>query len=114
MAFDQTYPAPPGNKRHSIIDISGPASYVQIAVATPPTGGQQVAAAVFGLTQIEWSQSMGSDDGQFDIVIFGQPLQKNKPLAFITLMWIIAATGAQVAGAVNLSARTARIFAIGL
>lgn len=115
MAFDGTYPAPPGNKRESLIDIAGPASYTQIAiVAGAPTGGFAIAASVFGLTQIEWAQCMGSDDGQFDGCIFCQPFQKNKPVVQITVMWLVAATGAQVAGATNLSARTMRIQARGL
>jgi hypothetical protein len=110
------YPAPPGNKRWVVADIDGPASYTAITPGTPPTGGQVVRAGDIGLQNIEWAQVSGSDNGQYDGVCYIVGGLGNPAKAAGTqfqLQWITAATGAE-AGAVNLSARSLRIVALGL
>lgn len=102
------YPAVPGNKPKVIQTLAGPASYTQIGIATPPTGGQVVLAQDVGLTAIEFATASLSDNGQYTVeVIFDSNPQY--ATSQIRLMWCLAATGAQVAGAVNLSARTVRL-----
>jgi hypothetical protein len=109
------YPAPPGNKRWVICDIDGPNPYTVITVGTPPTGGQVVRAGDIGLSNIEWAQVSGSDNGQYDGVCYvvgsvGNPAKVGGTQ--INLQWLTAATGAEASG--NLSARSLRIVAIGL
>ena len=111
------YPAPPGNKRWVICDIDGPTSYTAITTGTPPTGGQVVRAGDIGLQNIEWAQVSGSDNGQYDGTCYVAAGIGNPPKAGGTqfnLQWLVAATGAEAAGAANLSARSLRIVAIGL
>lgn len=102
------YPAPPGNKNRTIATLAGPASYTQIGIASPPTGGQVVVASTFGLVDIEFATASVSDNGQYAAhVIFDKNPQG--AVQQIRLLWVLAATGAQVAGAVDLSARTVRL-----
>lgn len=108
------YPTPPGNKNLSIALITGPASYTQVTNGTPATGGQLVTAADFGLVSIEsvFSQGM-SDNGQYAVQAIHSP-NPAYGTPSVRLRWLTAATGAEVAGAVNLSGRTVRLAAVGL
>lgn len=108
-----SYPKSPGDERWAVTDMTGPASYTAIVTGTPPTGGQIIRAADFGLQSLDWVQSMGSDNGQYDIVCIPNGFTLGNPLASFLLQWIVSATGAEVAGAVNLSARTVRLLGIG-
>lgn len=106
------YPAPPGNKNRVIATIAGPASYTQITPGTPATGGQVVNAADIGLVDIEFATCSLSDNGTYEVnVIFD--LNPQAGVKSIRLIWLTAATGAQVSGATNLSARTFRLIADG-
>jgi hypothetical protein len=109
-----TYPSSPGNKRWSIHGITGPASYTAVTPGSPPTGGQSVPATAFGLMNIGSACcTAGSDDGTYYANVFLSPFPKGGNGApNIIVQWITAATGAEVAGATNLSARTLRILAI--
>lgn len=110
------YPSPPGNKNWSLHGIVGPASYTAVSPASGnPTGGQSVPASSFGLGSIEaaWVVA-GSDDGTYYAHIFLSPYEKGGGSPSIIVQWIIAATGAEVAAAFNLSARTLRVMAIGI
>src|SRR5215472_6456806 len=89
-----SYPKVPGDGLWSIVDVTGPTSYAVIVVGTPPGGGQLVTAADCGLISIDWIQSMGSDDGQYDIVCIPAPFTLGNPLVAVRLMWLISATGA--------------------
>jgi hypothetical protein len=113
MAFDGSYPAPPGNKRDSILDMSIAGAYTPITPGTPPTGGIAVTATMFGLTSIEWAQCMGSDNGQYDGTLYMNPYNSNQPSANMRLQVIVTATGAEASGTIN-AARRIRIFATGI
>lgn len=106
------YPAPPGNKNKVIKTLSGPASYTQVSTGATPTGGQKVLAQDIGLIDIEFMTCGVSDDGQYLIHAI---YPTNPPVAVpsVLLLWVVAATGAQVAGAVNLASRTFRLDAVG-
>jgi hypothetical protein len=107
------YPQAWGDRMISMVDHKGPLSYTQIAPGAPPTGGDQITAAEFGLKFITmlWGGSL-SDDGTFEVEGSPGVAQQGEPTKWF-LMWITAATGAQVAGATNLSPRTIRLVAIG-
>lgn len=111
MGLFADYPAVPGNKYHAIGEITGPASYTQISIATPPTGGISVTAAELGLVEIESIQFMGSDDGQYEVTAF--PNCTGKGCTQVQLMVKVAATGAQATGTTNLSTRKFRYHAVG-
>lgn len=115
MAFDGSYPAPPGNKPHSIADVAGPASYTQVTLASgvAPTGGQLVSARVFGLQALERIEAGRSDDGLYQIIAYPVPFNKNSTSPNVILKWVVASSGAEAAAGANLSARTVRLFAQG-
>lgn len=106
------FPQPWGNRMVSIIDHVGPASYTQITTGSPPTGGDVVTAAEFGLKSLSQVLAPLSDDGTYNVeATLGLALGQEASQA--RLMWITANTGAQAAGATNLSARSIRLIGIG-
>lgn len=107
------YPGAQGHKSQSVIEVAGPASYTQIGVATPPTGGQSILASAFGLKGIDACEASGSDDGTYAIRVFYPNGSAVRPSLSVTLQWITAATGAEVAALTVLSARTIRLRAVG-
>lgn len=112
----ESFPCPPGNIPWSMLDIKGPTSYTQVSNASPtPTGGQAVSIAQLGLSvSVIWACATGSDDGQYTAHCLLSPYNDLQgSLVGIVLKWIVTATGAEVAGATNLSSRTVRILAIG-
>ena len=106
------YPAPPGNKLECVHDLNIGGAYTAITAATPPTGGITVNAATFGLQYIEWAQTVGSDNGQYDGICYLSPLNASKPSKTFQLQIIVAATGAEASGTIN-SARTMRLYVKG-
>lgn len=119
------YPTPWGNKKASVFYHTGPASYVQMVVAAPPTGGDPLSDVEAGLRFLDFVDGGISDNGQFRVEAVsssGNPSQAqgagqggtvgSSPRTW-RLRWIVVATGAEVAGAVNLSGRTVRLLAIG-
>lgn len=106
------YPAPPGNKHHSIIDRSIAGAYTAITTGTTPTGGIVVNASEFGLQQIEFAQCMGSDNGQYDGVCLMSPPNSNQPSPNIRLQVVVSATGAEASGTIA-AGRRLRLLAIG-
>jgi len=112
MAFDGTYPAPPGNKPVSIIDVKGPASYVQVTTG-PLAGGQSISARQFGLSSIEMAWAMGRDSsGGFVPKVILSPFNANQGSPGLIISWE-GTTGAQVGAGTNLSTSTIRLFALG-
>lgn len=112
MAFDGSYPAPPGNKHFSIIDRSVAGAYTALTPGTPPTGGIAINASEFGLTQIEWAQCVGSDNGQYDGIVYMGPFVNSKPSPAIRLQLVAGTTGAEASGTIA-AGRTVRILALG-
>jgi len=106
------YPSPPGNKLNSIHTITGPVSYTAVTNGAAPSGGQVVTAREVGMVAIEWAGGTCSATGAWvPLVIFdGNP---NKAMQSIRVRWIVAATGAEVAGGVDLSTAKARMLFIG-
>lgn len=113
MAFDGTYPAPPGNKLLSILDLPISGAYTAITPGTPATGGIVVTARQFGLTAIEWAQTLGSDNAQYDGVVTLAPFTANQPAPSVRLQVVLSATGAEASGTIA-AGRTIRILAMGI
>ena len=101
-----------GDKYESVFTHAGPASYTQIGVASPPTGGDVIKAVEAGLKFFEFVESSLSDDGQYTIEI-SHAVGDQSLVASVVAIWCVAATGAQVNGGVNLSGRTVRLRARG-
>jgi hypothetical protein len=117
MALTQLpqFPCPPGNKNHSIGAFTGPASYTQITTGSPPTGGLQVTAAQMGMTSIEFMECSVDGTGTYKaLVIFPNNFTLTRDVPYVIVMFVVAATGAQVAGAVDLSGFTFRYHAHGI
>lgn len=101
-----------GDRYVSVIDHPGPASYTQVTTG-PLAGGDVVTAAEFGLKSFSHVGVMGlSNDGVNEVLACPAVSSKGE-ITTVTLEWFVAATRAQVAGAVNLTAKTVRLFAIG-
>lgn len=109
-----SYPKVPGDGPWSVVDVAGPTSYVQMAQGTPPTGGQILTAAGFGLQSLDWVAVIGpSDNYQYSVQVVPLPLLPGSPFEAMAVAWSVTATGAQVANGINLSARTVRMLGIG-
>src|SRR5437868_4905287 len=97
-----SYPTPPGDKRWACGLVKGPASYTQITVATPPTGGFTVKASDIGLNEIEWCAVAISDNGKY--VAFPMPTKgQNAPQTSVSFCVVIAHTGAEETGTTDMS-----------
>ena len=115
---NEQFPCPPGNLPWTVADIKGPASYTQItggAAGVAPTGGQAVSKEALGLPcSVIWAKSMGSESGLYFVVCYLSPFNSlSGSQTGLILQWITAATGAEVAGATDLSTHTVRIMALG-
>lgn len=117
------FPQSMGSKRISIFYHNGPVAYVQMAVATPVVTGDPVTDVEAGVRYIEQLYGGISDNGQYRVDAVpggGNPTQAQPnggtvgaPQRTWRLRWEVLATGAEVAGAVDLSARSVRLTAIG-
>lgn len=101
------YPTSWGNVRASVFPIVGPSSYTQYTA--PSTGGQQVVTnGSAGIKTVDFAIGGPSNSGLYraEVVhleaatVNGVALQN----AAVRVKWYVIATGAQVAGAVDLSA----------
>lgn len=111
MAFDGSYPAVPGNKPFSVLDVAGPTSYVQYV--PPSTGGQVISARQFGLQSIEVVYAVGRDStGAYFVNALLSPFNRNNASSGVILSWETP-VGAQAGAGANLSASVVRLFAIG-
>ena len=88
-----------------VIDYIGPASYVQVAGS-----GDTLTAKDIGLKNIYAIPPSNSGDG-LDVVY--ALINTNKAVQSAELMWVVIATGAEVAGAVVLSAKHVRLMVWG-
>lgn len=109
-----SFPQAPGARLEVLCNVAGPASYTAVTPGTPPTGGQLVSAKDMGLTEISDGFAAASDDGTYTatIIVNSQlvPLSAPRGSTSFILQWRVSATGAEVAGATNLSARSMRLF----
>jgi hypothetical protein len=117
--YSKDYPTSFGNVRAAVITLVGPASYTQYTA--PSTGGQDVQVGPeSGLKVIDWiSPRAITQDGLHEAVV--QQIESDTVNgvslgnAKFILKWYVVTTGAQVAGAVDLSAvgKTVRFLLIG-
>ena len=105
------YPMSVGAKREGICIHYGPASYATVVTGATPSGGDVFRASECGLKYIEELTCSLSADGIY-AVEYVSPVGVNLPTQVI-LLWTVAATGAQVTAATNLSASGVRIAARG-
>lgn len=108
-----------GDRPYAIIEWAGPASYTSVvngvAPATP-TGGQAIGPSNFGLTTgLEGIFMVGGSVSGTYIVTAYQTTSYSQGLGNLTwiLRWTVAATGAEVTAAVNLSGEWVRLVGFG-
>lgn len=105
---------PIANRKFSMCEVGGPASYTQVTPGVPPagpTGGQIIPASAFGLKFIDLILNGLDESGKYEVT--GTAGNKPGGATSVTLMWVIAATGAQEAGAANLSTFKVALMVIG-
>lgn len=119
------YPTSFGSSRASVFPHQGPASYVQFDPGTAPalaTAGDVVEAGPeAGMKYFDFLAGGFSDSGTYFVRAVptaqsGDPAIPGKlgqPSTTYRLQWVVTATGAEVAGAVDLSDEVVRLFAIG-
>lgn len=110
------YPDSFGAKRASIFPVNGPASYTQYTA--PSTGGQDVVVSgPSGMKMVDFVQGAVTTDGvhRAEVVQYEAATVNGVPVANaqIVLKWYVVATGAEVAGAVDLSTKTVYLLAFG-
>ena len=115
-ALRGTYPTSIGDKRLSVMTVVGPASYTQFTA--PSTGGQDVQADPQGGVKIVDAALGGpSADSthRAEVVRVEAGLVRGVSVGdtVYVLKWYVIATGAEVAGAVDLSGQTVRVTVIG-
>lgn len=111
------YPTIVGDHYLSVFSHTGPASYTQMTTG-PLAGGDAVTAREAGLETFDAVHPVGlSDSGVYrveGVAPVGNP--SNDPVAARAsswrLRWVVVATGAEVAGGVNLSAQRVRLTAV--
>lgn len=89
---------------------AGPSSYVQLTTG-PLAGGDVLQAVDFGLKFFEHVSAGLSSDGVNRVEVVNPT---DAPVTSVRLRWVVVATGAQVAGAVDLSGSVVNILAIGV
>lgn len=108
----EDYPVPTGNRRVSLITLTGPAAYDVVVPGSPPTGGQAIQASMFGLKWLEMVVCSLSDTGSHTAV-WTPATDGKKPVADGVLMWVDAATWLEVLTQADLSAKVLRLMAWG-
>ncbi|SRR6266403_1512940 len=101
-----------GDRYASCVDHIGPASYVVVTPGTPPTGGDALTAAEFGLKSLTMVWGAVSDNGQFRADVTPTIGAKGEPISWIVRYWSLT-LNAEVVATTNLSARSFRFFALG-
>ena len=105
------YPTTLGSKRLALLPNRrpGPSAYTQVTTG-PLAGGDVVNAVDFGFKFIENIDGGITSDGLFRV----EPIMADAPAKSVILRWTVVATGAQVAGAFNLSASFINLIALGI
>jgi len=119
------YPTSFGSSRASVFPHQGPLSYTQVTAGAAPalaTGGDLVEAGPeAGMKYFDYLSAGLSDSGTYRVEAApttqsgdpDTPSKLGQPGTTYRLRWIVVATGAQTAGAVDLSAEVVRLFALG-
>lgn len=112
-----------GDRKVVLTQHTGPTSYTQITPGTAPaapTGGDAISANSCGLKFIEAVAVCGDSSGKYIGAAFQPPVSKTgnpsgqgAAATSVPLQWIVSATGAEVAGAVNLSTFQLQLIVIG-
>jgi len=105
-----------GSHRVSVFPVTGPTSYTQYTA--PSTGGQDVnVSPASGVKVAEFALGAVSASGLYRaevVQIEAGPVNGQTVVgARLVLKWYVVAGGAEVAGAVNLSAETVNLLVIG-
>lgn len=103
------FPMGVGNRMMSILDHKGPASYSQLAIGTPPTGGDVLTAAECGLKFITAISAQIDSTGTWAVDTSMTIGGAADGVTQVRLAWIVLSTGLQAAGAANLSTGTVRL-----
>jgi hypothetical protein len=111
------------DKKVVLTQHTGPTSYTQITPGTAPaqpTGGDTISAQACGLNFIEAVIPAGDSAGRYTAVAFnpavnktGNPSGQGAAAKTVPLQWVVSATGAEAAGATNLSAVQLTLLVIG-
>ncbi|HEY6370192.1 MAG TPA: hypothetical protein VIX37_06415 [Candidatus Sulfotelmatobacter sp.] len=107
-----SYPKMPGDQPWSVVDVTGPASYVQIAPG--PIGGQQITAGDCGVESIDWAQATGASGTPLGYSVNVIPAQfaVGSPTSAVLLQWVNLNLTEATQGQ-NLSTLTVRLLVIG-
>lgn len=108
------YPTSVGSSKLSVFPHTGPGTYVQVVLSTG--AGDAATSAESGLKYFDYVSAGLTDSGTYRVEAVPKVVSTNPQGAAATtylLRWIVVATGAEVAGAVDLSAQTVRLLAIG-
>jgi len=99
------------NRLVGMITWTGPTSYTQVSTGATPTGGQSIPATAFGLKYLDAIICISLDSTG----VYGVEALITKPGGATTaiLLWYVGHTGAEAAGATNLSAITVALLGIG-
>lgn len=108
-----SYPKVPGDQPWSIIDVRGPANYALLLTGTPPTGGQLVTAAAFGLQSIDFAMAMDSQNGAWNVHLVPDGFAVGGSFTGVRIAWSSLNAGTQAPAATDLSAAIVRLMAIG-
>jgi len=101
------YPTSIGSQNLGVISRLGPLVYA--------AGGLEVEAREFGLKYIDFAGGMDSDNGLYFVTArIDAALEDTTPRQSVFFRVSVALTGAEVADAVNLSAVTFRLWAVGI
>ena len=111
-----------GDRPYTLTEWAGPASYVQVVngvAPAAPTGGQAITGINLQLGPGTTPEGIicvgGSTSGTYIVEAFqATAYAQGAGNQNWILRWIVAATGAEVAAAVNLSGETVRLLAFGL
>src|SRR5690242_11966900 len=91
-----------GKHGGAVIDHTGKSSYVQ--------GGDTLTASRYGLRSIDYVGGGLTISGTYEVR--GKAIAKGNKTTY-KAVWFVVATGAEVAAAVDLSAETVKLFAVG-
>lgn len=102
------FPQSAGGKIQGLVKHFGPTSYTVVTPGTPPTGGDSITAAAFGMKFIERLNVVGDNTGTYVVV----PIELVPGTTWL-LRWFTAATMAEVAATTNLNASYVKLEALG-